>query len=198
MSARHRVEVANLVAGLERDWDLMGARIARSLRPGISDAEMDAVTLGLGIRLPEELRGWWGKHDGTSTGDEGSRFTFNFAEWLSVAEAAQATEICRDVHVAMADEYEQLGLPSFKPSFFVVLRLLGRFIVCDCADPVLAPVYCLWPEEPWRLAQPVLPRFAELLYWWREGLDDGAYELQNGSLVLVGPLPDERLESGLM
>lgn len=32
--------------------------------------------------------------------------------------------------------------------------------VCDCASRDLAPVYYHWPEEPWRLEKPILPRFA--------------------------------------
>lgn len=35
------------------------------LRPGLTDAEMDALTRPLGIVLPEEARVWWGWHDGT-------------------------------------------------------------------------------------------------------------------------------------
>ena len=35
------------------------------LRPGLTDAEMDALTEPLGIVLPEEARVWWGWHDGT-------------------------------------------------------------------------------------------------------------------------------------
>ena len=35
------------------------------LGPGLSDAEMDALTEPVGIILPEEARVWWGWHDGT-------------------------------------------------------------------------------------------------------------------------------------
>ncbi len=198
VSAHPRAQIKELVAGFERDWRRVGATIARSLRPGLSDPEMDAVTLPLGIRLPEELRGWWGTHDGATLDNGGSRFTFSFAEWLSLTDASQATRIARDVDIEVAAEYEALGLPRLPPSYLIVMRLLGRFVVCDCAHDSVAPVYCLWPEEPWRLREPATTSFAELLEWWQEAFDAGTYEVREGALVRVRPAAANREATGLI
>lgn len=53
-------------------WRRQDMPIAGSLRPGLSDAEMDPLTEPLGIRLPREARTWWGWHDGAWTDGKGS------------------------------------------------------------------------------------------------------------------------------
>lgn len=48
-----------LLDQLELRWRRVGAPIAGSLVPGISDLEMDDVTASLGIKLPSEARTSW-------------------------------------------------------------------------------------------------------------------------------------------
>jgi hypothetical protein len=66
----------------------------------------------------------------------------------------------------LRDDFKDAGLPLYQPTFLTVMSLLNCYVVCDCSDPDLAPVYCYWPEEAWRMKEPVLPRFADLLRWW--------------------------------
>lgn len=53
-----------LLDELEGRWREHGAFIATALRPGLSDAQMDALTAPLEIILPAEARQWWRWHDG--------------------------------------------------------------------------------------------------------------------------------------
>jgi hypothetical protein len=51
---------------LKLRWERLGlVGVLDHLRPGLTDAEMDALTEPLGIVLPEEARVWSGWHDGT-------------------------------------------------------------------------------------------------------------------------------------
>ena len=46
---------------LKLRWERLGlVGVLNYLRPGLTDAEMDALTEPLGIVLPEEARVWWG------------------------------------------------------------------------------------------------------------------------------------------
>ena len=47
-------------------WRRQGAPIAESLRPGLTENEMEELLGPLGLRLPREARMWWGWHDGAS------------------------------------------------------------------------------------------------------------------------------------
>jgi hypothetical protein len=61
-----------LLEQLAARWRTHGLLIVESLRPGLSDAEMDELTEPLGIVLPREARTWWRWHDGASTEGGGS------------------------------------------------------------------------------------------------------------------------------
>lgn len=191
-----------LVCDFRRIWSQSGASIAHSLQPGLSDVEMDALTDPLGFRIPEELRGWWGEHNGASWANGGSMYTFNRARYEPLEDAVAATQISRAVAEDLREDFEEVGLPVYEPTFLTVMSLLDCYVVCDCSDPDLAPVYCHWPEEAWRMKEPVVPRFADLLRWWLEGHENGAYGLidENGRkhLVRIKDVARERLATGLM
>lgn len=191
-----------LVTQLRRIWSQSGASIAHSLQPGLTDVEMDALMNPLGLRLPEELRGWWGSHNGASRANGGSMYTFNRARYESLEDAVAGTQIGRAVAEDVREDFETLGLPLYRPTFLTVMSLLNCYVVCDCSDPDLAPVYCYWPEEPWRMKEPVVPRFADLLRWWLDAHQNGVYELVNEDgrkhLVRVNAVAPERLASGFM
>lgn len=65
-----------------------GAPIADRLRPGATDAHIDAVTAGLGLSFPDELRAWYRWHDGVVE-DEDEWATFgNGHQPLTLDDAA--------------------------------------------------------------------------------------------------------------
>ena len=55
----------NVLARLDHAWETAGAPVGYLARPGLSGAEIDALVLPLGLRLPVEARLWWEWHDGT-------------------------------------------------------------------------------------------------------------------------------------
>jgi hypothetical protein len=61
-----RMLTVDQLAQLKLGWETLGlVGVLDHLRPGLTDAEMDALTEPLGIVLPDEARVWWGWHDGT-------------------------------------------------------------------------------------------------------------------------------------
>jgi hypothetical protein len=67
---RPRVLDDALLDELGGRWRDLGAPISDALRPGLTDAEIGALTAPLGLVLPEEARRWWRWHDGASAQPE--------------------------------------------------------------------------------------------------------------------------------
>ncbi len=88
-----------LLDQLERRWRDQGAIVARLLRPGLTDEEMDAVTAPLGIHLPREARRWWGWHDGARPPAPGARpAELGPSRWfMPLADAVANCESLREV-----------------------------------------------------------------------------------------------------
>jgi hypothetical protein len=64
--ATPRMLTVEQLTQLKQRWQKLGlVGVLDHLRPGLTDAEMDALTKPLGIGLPNEARVWWGWHDGT-------------------------------------------------------------------------------------------------------------------------------------
>ncbi len=56
------------LARLESAWRQQGAPIASCLRPGLSYEAIQAAVVGTGLWVPDELRWWWGWHNGAEEG----------------------------------------------------------------------------------------------------------------------------------
>ncbi|WP_432545948.1 SMI1/KNR4 family protein [Kineococcus sp. SYSU DK004] len=56
--------VGALLDRLRAQWTRVGADIAGRLRPGVGDAELDAVEERTGLRVPAGARAWWRRVDG--------------------------------------------------------------------------------------------------------------------------------------
>jgi cell wall assembly regulator SMI1 len=83
----------DLLDDLKARWIVQRAPIVEHLRPGLSEAEIDAITMPLGVRLAREARTWWSWHDGVvETRESGAASRYlgpaDF-EFLPLAEAAQ-------------------------------------------------------------------------------------------------------------
>ncbi len=126
--------------------------------PGLSDAEMDALTDPLGLRLPPEARAWWGWHDFNRAGPRtfkaramtGSGWGFaRLEEAVSEAkERQQHDEAERRMwgpHVGRP--YVSLWRETWLP--FAAVDY-GGLALLDCAFPnqQLSPIYYVkWPES---------------------------------------------------
>lgn len=59
------IDVTEGLEALEERWRPHGGREGMRLRPGLTDAELDAVVAPIGYRLDDEQRAWWRWADGT-------------------------------------------------------------------------------------------------------------------------------------
>src|SRR4051794_14350146 len=53
-----------LLNELEHQWRMQKAPIASTVRPGASTDMLQSAFTDLGLRVPAEVRTWWGWHDG--------------------------------------------------------------------------------------------------------------------------------------
>ena len=56
--------IAGIVTRLRAQWTRSGADIATHLRPGVSEAQLDAVERQVGLLIPRGARAWWRAVDG--------------------------------------------------------------------------------------------------------------------------------------
>jgi len=170
------------LAKLESYWRAQGAPIAQRLRAGLSERDIDQLTGRLGLRLPVEARTWWGWHDGASaegatTGFErwlgGSAF-----EYLSLEEAAawydEMRGVAADVSAAAGNQRSDWWEDSWFP---ITKNMGGGTIACDCAVPqgAVTPIRMVdWARNE-RFRDPVVSSLGEVVEWWIEALDGGAW-----------------------
>lgn len=163
-----------LLADLERRWNAHGAAVARLVRPGLSDNEMDALTEPLGIKLPREARRWWGWHDGADPPAEDTRpAELGPRRWfLSLADAVQDCVWRQDVERQAWGG--ALG-PEWRPGFLPIDGA-GMPALLDTGvgfeEPV--PVRAFVTDNP-AAATPGVPSIGELVRLWIDAIDVGAW-----------------------
>lgn len=89
--------LAALLDELNAQWVRLGAPIARALRPGLSEQQLDAVAERLGVSLPRELRELWAWHDGADP-DSYRDIGPGGYEFLSTEEVVEAHGMNRAIH----------------------------------------------------------------------------------------------------
>jgi hypothetical protein len=138
----------------------LGAPAAETLAPGLSDAEIDALLLPLGIDLPDEARVWWRWRNGTDPSAPAGRTLFGDRHFLSLQQNLVTYE---DVNATWEDDgYGKLLKPvGQRPSIFF-----------DCRGARTAPVPVLWAEDidP---PEPFAPSIGSLIRRWVEVLRSG-------------------------
>jgi cell wall assembly regulator SMI1 len=71
---------------LERVWRRLDSPLVDLLRPGLSDEQIDELMAPTGLTLPDELRLWWGWHDGApTTSDQEEGRGLGSGGWLHVS-----------------------------------------------------------------------------------------------------------------
>ena len=134
-----------LLEAVRERWREDGAPTAEVLRPGLGDADMDALTAPLGLRLPPEARTLWSWHDGADLGID-TRWIGKGWEPLPLARA-----------VSLTQEYRALLWDSpygdgreYWPESFLILTRPDRpdVLTIDCGvNSSTSPVYSATVEE---------------------------------------------------
>jgi cell wall assembly regulator SMI1 len=171
-----------MLEALDQQWRRQGAPIAASLRPGLSDAEMEAIVGPLGVMLPAEARVWWGWHDGTSamTNDYALGLDFIFLPLeRAVAVYRQVREIALSVAAPRPGEEELDEDSIWDQSWFPLSKGGdGTVVACDCTveEGAPSPIRSVnWGNRGARSAAPVADSLGTVVSWWIEALDGGAW-----------------------
>jgi SMI1/KNR4 family protein SUKH-1 len=170
-----------------------GAPVVDLLRPGLGDEELDATLQEIGLQPSSEARVWWGWSGGVPASavrfsDERSvgpgRDFFEPAEALElyrqvrqIAEqlAADASTFALGTDRATADWWWQ---PGWLP---ITTNGAGTTIACDCSVPdgKPSPMYAVnWGARE-NFYEPSASSFGEMLTWWLEALDSGAWRYES-------------------
>jgi cell wall assembly regulator SMI1 len=169
----------DLLEQLQARWRQQGMPIAESLRPGLSDAEMDELTQPLGVRLPREARTWWRWHDGA---DAGSANLGPGRVFAPLADAVRNTLSVREIMRGVDGELD----PMWRPSW-LTMNSGGDTTVIDCGgsfgEPVPARYYRF--EEPETGATGV-PSIGTLVTLYINAFDRGAWAYDAGRRVWCG------------
>jgi len=176
----HRLQAAlNRLDDLWRDVD---PEFAAKLAPGLSSDELDAVEAQVGLTFPVELRAWFGWHNGMREWGNGGLFVQN--KLLTIANAVEAYEFLVEGALEITEG------TSWKPedtywglSWFPFMGADATFDGIDCSgDPsAAAPVFQTYKEgDPSRVSDTL----AEVVEWWFELFDAGAYTQTSSGWVL--------------
>jgi hypothetical protein len=189
-----RLLTAALLEQLDEKLTKIDAPVARLWRPGLSDAEMDALTAGIGISLSTEARIWWGWHDGVELGAARPWERGIGGGWDALPLAAAVQDAIRKRQFAATATAED---PEFHnadwPDSWIALcgDVSYPRLACECAVPAGAAssVHYFDPSgnmEPWR---PKVGSVGELVYVWLDALDDGTWHVDptTGQFVLRDP-----------
>jgi hypothetical protein len=120
-----------------------GALMSDWWRPGLRDAEIDALLMPVGIDLPEEARIWWRWHDGVEVMPDGRVHSLAGRQLLTLSQAVEVYEQFRGLN------NELYGVDG-------LIQLFGEqpTIYADCSrrpqDPV--PIYTIGHTGPCELA----------------------------------------------
>lgn len=190
-----------LLERLRSGWDRHGAPLVGYLRPGLERNQIDALTKPLGLRLPDEAAVWWNWHDGV---DVGHGAEVELGPSLPFVPLETAVELCGEHREQAALAWEDRAQEWWRSSWFPITERLGA-IRCDCSVKHDAPTPIFYADshdyDREGLTQPRVGSFGEMVIWWIEALENGAwrYEAQAGRWERDDRLlPPERLRSGLV
>jgi len=175
-----------LLAELEQRWRGQRMSLVDLLQPGLSPEEIEAATAPLGLQLPLEAQRWWQWHDGVPAHRvrfarerviAGSGF-----EYLPLAEAVQQYENMRRLAADLERDDALAGRSQDdwwdRGWFPITVAANGRVVACDCGVPLgsVTPIRSVkWGhDETWH--HPRAASFGQMITWWLEAFDDGAYE----------------------
>jgi hypothetical protein len=188
-----------LLEQLHDRWRRLDAPIINHLKPGLSDARMDALTEPLGLSLPSEARVWWAWHDGVDAGAvavQGERLIGPGWPFIPLAEAVAECQRCRQ----LSDEMLRITAGReplwWSPAWFpltVEQPLADLVIDCGVGEYEPTPVRRITPPEGQAMPEPSVPSLGALVQRWIEAIDRGVWTRKPG--VGWWPQPD-RMPNG--
>jgi len=190
-----------LLEELRESWQRQGAPIASSLAPGLDPREIDDLTQSVGVRLPVEPRTWWAWHDGVPPSQGLQRRQLGPGqEYACLAEAVDWHGTRREIAADLAEH--GLDPDEMWPMHLFPILHLGD-IACDCsvADHAPSPIFDADYHHTLGPPQVRARSFGEMVEWWIEALNDGAwrYDPERGTWIKHLHLLDpDRERSGLV
>lgn len=161
---------------LKLRWEKLGlVGVLSHLRPGLADEEMDALTVPLGIVLPEEARVWWGWHDGTdpvrNDPVRGEEFAM-LAPGRIFLPLGRAVKHCIRLRGVLWEGKE----PDDSWRQWLPLNTLEDPTILDCAADAVARVFRLEVQFPARRRG--LPTLGTLVDTYIDAFDTGVWWLE--------------------
>ena len=173
MTSEPRLLDDELLAELEARWRRQGSFVAQALRPGLTDNQIDALTLEAGLSLPAEARRWWGWHDGAERQPPGGPAEVGpDRAFLPLADAVRE---CRRLRELSWEVVPVDAEPDWKASWLPLDNSKIPNLI-DCAvsheDPV--PARSFFVENP-SAGLPGVRSIGALVMVWIEAVDCGAW-----------------------
>jgi len=186
---------------LERLLAEQGAPIVQRLQPPASAEAFAVIEAEFGLPVPEELRLWWGWHDGTNVKPHEKAAKASIGplfEFLSMEEALKATRESRELALDIDPDEPEI----YWGKTWLALGTDGR-VACDLMSGPGASVSVLDVDyhktsKPGTIAAQSL---GEMVRWWIEALESGAwrYEPEHNRWARREELvPPEREQVGLV
>jgi hypothetical protein len=158
--------VRDALREFERRMSERNTAFVRHLRPGLSDAQIDALTGGLPFRVSAELRAFYNWHDGVT---EHPR-----PEWPYFPGGGILTPL----GIAVEEYHEWASDPPvpgrvYQPTWFPINSMDGIAIVLDCdvPDGAASPVHIVDHKAEWRYHR--VPSLLHAVQLWNQMLDEG-------------------------
>jgi hypothetical protein len=198
-----------LLQELEAELGAQGAVCVEYFRPGLSADSADELAAAHGLTLTEELRTWWGWHDGGSwSGDHG-----NAEQWIGpvrfapLEDSLRLTEERRAIaRIGAAESEGPLGDPEFWwPSHWIaVSEYPGGALAAECArdsrPAVVSGLHAVDWADPDSIHRLRVESMGELVGWWIDALRRGAWRWDATRYLWQldsHTLPPPRASSGL-
>lgn len=151
------------------------APLIQRFAPPATDVALAVVESQLGLALPDELRQWWGWHDGTNVKAQELAVESSIGPSFDLMSSVEAVEVSR--RLRSEAEEEAPGDPdSLWASSWIAIGSQGR-VACECNIAVDAPVPVL-DVDYHKAVYPgavVCHSVGKMVGWWIEALESGAW-----------------------
>jgi hypothetical protein len=171
-----------LLAALDQALEGVGAPVDRYWRPGLNEAEMDALTEPIGITLTAEARLWWSWHDGVDD-DLRQRPRRTLGDgWQppSLADAVADAQRNRQHADRWAQSHPDEDYDDWRPSWIAFCGVEGpERLACDCADPTAdpTPIVHFDPEFTATPSDYIARSMGDVVTVWLAALADGTWHV---------------------